>query len=85
MSFSACVPVSTFGPQMHGVMLVLVWARAGNSNCGLLGRCRVGWGLGVFVLEPCGRVGAGGQACRRAFFLGPFGGPNFESRTVSPN
>ena len=46
--------------------------------------CWVG-GLGVFVLAPCGRAGAGGQACRRASFWGPCGGPNFESRSVSPN
>ena len=39
----------------------------------------------MFVLGPCGRVGAGGKACRRPFLKGPFGAPHFESRTVSPN
>ena len=39
----------------------------------------------MLVLASCGRAGAGGQACRRASFWGPCGGPNFESRSVSPN
>ena len=52
---------------------------------GCLGFAVLEGGLGVFVLGQCGRVGAGGKACRKPFFNGPFGEPNFESRTVSPN
>ena len=42
-------------------------------------------GLGVFVRGLRGRAGGGVEACGDAFFRGPSGGPEFESRTVSAN
>ena len=57
LSFTMFCGGSTLGPQMHGVMLVLACARAGNNNCVRFGIAVLGLGAGCVcfgAVRACG-------------------------------